>query len=176
MSANKAIKSLMRETYNASIGNAVKIVYHAQKIIETYSSYTIGLYCPIDGEPDLLPLIPVNLTKKFCIPKIIQNEIIFMPYVPGDNLMYNKTFPKIQEPISQDEVVPDMIFIPGLAFDLRGYRLGRGKGYYDKYMTKYPHILAIGASFSQNILECLPVEEHDRRMHLVITEHMVLKT
>ncbi len=56
----------------------------------------------------------------------------------------------------------DCILVPGLAFDLRGYRLGRGGGFYDKLLAKYPHARTMGLMFLEQIhLSNLPIEPHD---------------
>lgn len=62
---------------------------------------------------------------------------------------------------------PDLIIVPGLFADKAGNRLGRGKGYYDRYLaTSGAHTIFLGYSFQ--VIDVLPVETHDRRMDAVI--------
>jgi len=68
-----------------------------------------------------------------------------------------------------DEVSPDWILVPGLAFSLKGERLGRGKGYFDRYLGHYSGI-KIGVCWSCQIQEQLPIEAHDCSMDFIITE------
>jgi 5-formyltetrahydrofolate cyclo-ligase len=152
------------------------LISNAQMFIEGCLELVVGLYMPIKGEPDLLSLIKNNPHIKFSIPKIIDDNLIFAEYHLGDSLEQNPRFLKLQEPVSSNIIIPELIFVPGLAFDLRGYRLGRGGGYYDKYIAFHSKIKTIGVSFGQNILESLPREKHDRKMQYIITEHMVLRT
>ena len=62
----------------------------------------------------------------------------------------------------------DLAIIPGMAFTLRGDRLGRGKGYYDRLLPKL-HCPLIGIAFPFQIVEDIPTEKHDIRMTEVCT-------
>jgi 5,10-methenyltetrahydrofolate synthetase len=66
-------------------------------------------------------------------------------------------------------VKPSWIFVPGVAFTFKGERLGRGKGYFDRYLSKNKTI-KIGISWSSQIKKKLPVEPHDCSMDFIITE------
>ena len=61
----------------------------------------------------------------------------------------------LQKPYS--EVTPDWLLIPGVSFDLKGARLGRGKGYYDRYLAN-SKALKIGIAWSEQLIEKIPVE------------------
>lgn len=84
----------------------------------------------------------------------------------------------ILEPQQGKLVLPEdleVMFLPGLAFSRTGERLGRGGGYYDRYLAHLPSgVLKIGLAFSAQITESLPVEEHDLKVDLVITEEGVI--
>ena len=70
-----------------------------------------------------------------------------------------------------DALVIDLCIVPGLAFDRRGVRLGRGGGYYDRYLPRLrADAVRVGWVPSQFLVDRLPVEPHDARVHLVITE------
>lgn len=64
---------------------------------------------------------------------------------------------------------PAWLIIPGLAFDLKGYRLGRGKGFYDRYLMK-DKMVRIGVAWSKQLLENVPSEKHDQKMDFIVTE------
>jgi 5,10-methenyltetrahydrofolate synthetase len=66
-------------------------------------------------------------------------------------------------------VDPSWIMVPGVAFDLKGGRVGRGKGYYDRYLEPSSS-LRLGLAWSEQILERVPVESHDCHMDYLITE------
>ena len=63
----------------------------------------------------------------------------------------------------------DMILVPALAFDAEGYRLGRGAGYYDRYLSGYQG-LTVGLCFSVCQTEVLPRDNHDLPVQLVLNE------
>jgi len=78
----------------------------------------------------------------------------------------------------QREIHPreiELSFLPGLAFDRRGYRLGMGGGHYDRYFEAVPSPLKFGLAFSPQIVQHLPVEAHDIRLDGLITEKEVLR-
>jgi 5-formyltetrahydrofolate cyclo-ligase len=66
----------------------------------------------------------------------------------------------------------ECVFVPGLAFDETGMRLGRGGGYYDSFLAKVPGALPrIGLFFATQKLEAVPREAHDQTLRCVITEN-----
>ncbi len=62
----------------------------------------------------------------------------------------------------------DLILVPGIAFDLDGYRLGRGKGYYDRLLGELQGEKC-GVAFDQQIVDRVPVEPHDMRLSCIVT-------
>ncbi len=67
-------------------------------------------------------------------------------------------------------VAPHWFLVPGLGFDLSGARLGRGKGFYDRYFQDKKS-LKIGLCWSGQMLEKIPVEKHDSHMDMIVTEN-----
>ena len=65
---------------------------------------------------------------------------------------------------------PDLVLVPGLAFDSRGARLGRGRGFYDRWLSENPAVKALGVCFKCQIVERVPSEPHDARVHAILTE------
>ena len=64
----------------------------------------------------------------------------------------------------------DLVIVPGLGFDRSCRRLGRGKGYYDRFIsTLRPDVPLIGICFDEQIVECVPTEPHDRALDDVVT-------
>lgn len=83
----------------------------------------------------------------------------------------------ILEPEGGDLVDPDILLVPFLAFDRRGYRLGRGGGHYDATLADLrarKQILAVGVGYAeQAVLFNLPAEEHDQKLDVIITQQRV---
>lgn len=67
------------------------------------------------------------------------------------------------------EVQPYWLIIPGVAFDLSGGRLGRGRGFYDRYLTTHK-VVKVGVIWSEQLREKVPLETHDVLMDFIITE------
>jgi len=68
-----------------------------------------------------------------------------------------------------DYAAIDVAVIPGVAFTAEGNRLGRGKGYYDRLLSRLPHVYKIGICWPFQLVKELPTEVHDVRMDAVIT-------
>lgn len=67
----------------------------------------------------------------------------------------------------------DLVVVPGVAFTAEGYRLGHGRGYYDQYLTKLRKaqtkpVVTIGMAFTEQIVEDLPVDNHDVKLDYVL--------
>lgn len=135
--------------------------------------YTIscGLYFPMKYEPDILTLSK-HFDAQYSFPKIVNNVIHYAPH--STKVVQNKVFPLLLEPSGNNFCTPEIILVPGIAFDKRGYRLGLGKGHYDKYISLNPDIYRVGICFSDNLLDTLPTEPHDCKMHAIITEREIL--
>ncbi len=115
------------------------------------------------------------INKWYC-----QKEI-YLPVIHGDDLKLVlfegeeklKVEPKynIAEPIGEalnDESLIDLVLIPGMAFDVKGNRMGRGAGYYDRILKRTLRALKVGVAFKFQMVEQIPVEAHDVPMDLVI--------
>lgn len=71
----------------------------------------------------------------------------------------------------------DIMIVPGLAFDRAGGRLGYGGGYYDKYLPQTnPQMLKIALAYDEQLIDDVPVEEHDVKMNMIITDMEVIYT
>ncbi|HAW59996.1 MAG TPA: 5-formyltetrahydrofolate cyclo-ligase [Actinobacteria bacterium] len=71
----------------------------------------------------------------------------------------------------------DLIIVPGCVFDLRGYRLGYGKGYYDRFLKKTtPKTTLVGLAYELQIVKEIPATAHDVPVHKIITENRVIDT
>jgi 5-formyltetrahydrofolate cyclo-ligase len=85
---------------------------------------------------------------------------------------------RLREPVAEAAVVPieDMgaVLVPGLGFDMRGGRLGRGGGFYDRFLTRLPEGAArIGIAWSGRVVDRVPVEAWDQMVDMLVTERGV---
>jgi len=116
---------------------------------------------------------------EFCAyPRLLAREMQFcLPQTPQD---FEVGQYKIRQPVigrSRALATLDLraIIVPALAFDRRGFRLGRGQGYYDRFLQHY-NGLKIGVALSAQISnDDLPRDEHDVAMDIVITEDYIFR-
>ena len=78
--------------------------------------------------------------------------------VPGK---YGVPEPKVSLASSGVEELLDLVVVPGLAFDKRGHRLGRGMGFFDRFLSRCTGAYTLGICLDQQVLENIPVEKHD---------------
>lgn len=132
----------------------------------------IALYHPLPDEPDLLPLIDHLPGRTWYFPRIAQNTMTFHAVSsPADDLTpgaFGILEPKPSLPAADPQDI-QAFFCPGLAFEkTTGLRLGRGKGYYDRYLCHAREsALRAGVTFPEHLVENTFSEPHDIRMHLV---------
>ena len=90
---------------------------------------------------------------------------------------FNKSNLGVQEPVNGETVQLSEVsgfVVPAVAFDKKGVRLGRGKGYYDRKLVNF-NKKKIGVCFETSLCESLPAEPHDLRCETIITENQILK-
>jgi 5-formyltetrahydrofolate cyclo-ligase len=139
-------------------------------------NYTdIGVYWPIQFELDTRPLIKVLSEKNYNIflPAIQKNYIKFFKWQTSDPLEFNKL--RFYEPQKISKAVnPELIIVPLLAFDNKGYRLGYGKGFYDKFYGKNKNILYVGFGYNFQKFPKLPSKHYDLKFDAIITDKYII--
>ena len=126
------------------------------------------LYYPMNDEIDVRSLLEDALQT---------GKRVLLPVVHGEELLlveYSRTMRRgalgVQEPVGEpcDNLQDiDLVVVPGRAFDASGHRLGRGKGYYDRLLTRMT-AYRIGVCFPCQMLDEVPFEEHDVLMDKVL--------
>ncbi|MDR2956356.1 MAG: 5-formyltetrahydrofolate cyclo-ligase [Prevotella sp.] len=109
--------------------------------------------------------------KEFFLPVIKGDNIVFRKYIPNGELKQSSF--GIQEPIGDDFTdynKIDLIIVPGVAFDRKKNRLGRGKGYYDRFLKNLKMPKA-GICFEFQLLDQLPVDQYDIPMDYIVSEN-----
>lgn len=125
--------------------------------------------------------LPDELSTRGFLSKWRDRKYFYLPRVNGVNLdilPYDETRLElgafqIEEPTGSDIIDPDdidLIVVPAVAYDRRGNRLGRGKGFYDR-LLKTTTATKIGVGYEFQIFDEIPVEPHDVRMDMIITQN-----
>lgn len=144
-------------------------------VINSLNNNVLGLYLALSGEPNLDKIAMLYNGHSIALPKVAGGLMQFVHYKIGDKL--EKTENGFWQPISNIELNPNIIIVPGLAYSIKGYRLGFGRGYYDKYLASKKNLssIKIGVCFDEFLLEYIPNEKHDIKFDYIITDKMILK-
>lgn len=138
---------------------------------EFLDAKSVMLFANLPDEIDTFSLID----KCFAMGKKV-----FLPVINGDDMTaceFNGDYKigkyGIKEPITPNSslLIPnsiEFILVPGVAFSPNGYRLGRGKGYYDKFLSKYSNLFTVGVCFREQFFLDIPREPHDVPMNKVL--------
>lgn len=136
---------------------------------------TVLMYACLPDELDLHPLIETGLQqgKIMTLPRFDPVSHTYLTATvlnPHADLQHGKY--GIREPAAHCEPLPlnqlDLVLVPGVAFDMRGHRLGRGKGFYDRMLDQVSGIKC-GIAFETQIINAVPVAAHDIPMDLLLT-------
>lgn len=133
---------------------------------------TIFGFAPLRQEPDWTAALAAGW--KIALPRIEQERLVFH-HVDSLDVLVSGAF-GTREPVNELGTVAPIssaraVLVPGVAFDRLGRRLGRGGGFYDRFLAVTgPQVLKIGVCFDLQIVEEVPSEPHDVRMDAVVTE------
>ena len=139
---------------------------------------TVMCYTPIKGEVNTMPIVKMCFEdgKRVLLP-VLENGVIKPCIFTGYDSLSNGKF-NILEPSEKDFVSPDeidLICVPGLAFNQGKYRLGFGGGYYDRFLPELrDDCFKVGIAFDFQIVAVLPIEIHDVRLDMIISEEQFI--
>jgi len=157
---------------------SLKIVSRARELLKELNPSSYLFFHPIKNEPDLIPLVQELLRdkKRVAFPKIVGREIVPIEIGSLRELQPGR-FGILEPPYQPQKVLKevDAVFVPGIAFDRQGYRIGFGGGYYDRLLEKLPAKAKIGVCFDFQLLDKIPSDPFDVPMDFVITENLVLR-
>ncbi|XVN42815.1 MAG: 5-formyltetrahydrofolate cyclo-ligase [Candidatus Rickettsia vulgarisii] len=147
------------------------IINKLNQLVDKLQVKHIGIYYPSQYEINLLGLLKTRTDLLFSLPKIVDKEIIYTQYHLGDKLVKNQF--NVYESENTIQTYPKLICVPGLAFDIEGYRLGYGGGFFDRYLSKYSsEIISVGICLKGQLLNDLPVEDFDQKVNYILTEDL----
>ncbi|MFP4373067.1 MAG: 5-formyltetrahydrofolate cyclo-ligase [Spirochaetaceae bacterium] len=142
-------------------------------------------------------------TAEVCRRAIEEGKVLALPRVAGDDICFHRMGepdrPLVRSRFGIDEPPADLpsiapgggepgpgsgagaaaegalVIVPGLAFDLDRYRLGRGRGYYDRFLAACPRsAMTVGVCFEEQLVEHVPRDDWDVRIDRVITDERVI--
>ena len=142
------------------------------------------MYCSYQSEVQTIGLLQrcLQTGKIVSVPLTVPDNSGMLAVTitdPGTDLVSG--YKGILEPIhyrAKHHVAPpngiDVAFVPGTVFDRSGYRLGYGRGYYDRFLAASPRAVRIGLAYSLQLTDYVPAQSHDIPMDILITEQEVL--
>jgi len=127
---------------------------------------------PLPGEIDLRPLWLAlhDSGHHILLPQTTARgtALVFRHWHPGITMIPERFG---TERPDGPEAVPELIFVPLLAFDAMGNRLGYGGGYYDRTLAANPGAVALGFGYAALQVDSVPVGPHDLPLNRIVTEH-----
>jgi len=139
---------------------ATKSEVQTQRIIESAQKDNKKIYIPliIQEQHDLTPSLVIDYEKEIAL----GNLGIYQPKEE-----FHRLFPPN---------ILDLVIIPGVAFTQQGHRLGRGGGYYDRFLKKLSgQAYSVALAFEMQIIKEIPLEESDMPVDCIITEKRIIQ-
>ncbi len=132
------------------------------------------------GEPDISTFLDTALAyrMKVIVPEVVDGQLEMRHHWYNKSTRLQSGKWGVSVPFDSDEADPslaEIVLVPMLAVDRRGYRVGYGKGYYDYFLSRMSSVF-VGVCFNDEIVDFVPNEPHDVRVLYIITEKGVQLT
>ena len=167
----KKLFSATKEVFNKNLFEILckSINFESKNIVSSF----ISIKTEIDT--NRLNEFILKKNKKLCLPVVLKKNqnLVFRQFTNDQDMI--EGFMNIKEPKLTNKILtPEILFIPCLAFDDFGYRLGYGGGYYDRTLNNLKKInqnfLSIGYAFDGQKVPHVPIDKFDIKLDYVITE------
>lgn len=145
---------------------------------------TVMMYMPLASETDVTPvsLRCFQLQKTVCVPRVDwkRKDMVAVEVTSFDDDVMDVDEHGIRTPRDGRPVPPsmiDLIIVPGIAFDHAGRRLGRGGGFFDRFLPRLPRTtVTVGIAFEQQIVDEVPINDADVPVDLVVTNRRTMQS
>lgn len=132
----------------------------------------VALYAALPDEPQTREFIQAWSSEKRIVLPRVEGEIMhFYDYTPEQMQIgsFGISEPQGDTPCHPEDI--ELIIIPGVAFTIDGKRLGRGKGFYDRYLAQNDfRAFKVGVCFKEQIINDIPIDTHDQQADIVCTD------
>jgi 5-formyltetrahydrofolate cyclo-ligase len=170
--ARKAIPMPARRAKEQRIRAAVRA------LPEVEPARLVGCYVGVRSEVDTRVLLEELLAagKRVAVPVVLPPGTMRLAEVRSLGGLVEGAH-RIPEPPAPRAFVDqaDALLVPGLLFTPRGERLGNGGGYFDRLLRSMPNAARIGLAYDEQVVDALPIEAHDERMDVVVTDARALR-
>lgn len=164
----------MRAKFRESSGDSVALRDSISRWLSMHlECLTVAIFAALPSEPDLLPLVKLHPECRWVLPRVQGESLLFHRVMDPEYELISGAY-SIREPRADSPLVItseiDVFLCPGLAFDPKGNRLGRGRGYYDRMLEKArPNAQKLGICFPYQLVADTFAEPHDSCMDEVIS-------
>lgn len=169
----KAMRSMLLETERLSAADEV-----FEKLEQTAAFLLADRILMYHSLPDELSthrfLDKWHDRKRFYLPRVNGVNLEILPY--DESRLEIGAF-HIEEPTGNDTVSPDeieLVIVPAVAYNKKGNRLGRGRGFYDRLLAS-TKATKVGVGYEFQMVEKIPAEPHDVKMDMVITQKTIVR-
>ena len=178
-SKNALRKMLLKTRLDAALEPSAQEAL-SRRMLDTLKRHEpacVGFYWPLPGEFDARAAIAIWLAlgvhRQASLPVVTNRgeALQFRAWAPDTPMKVGHH--RIPEPATEVVVTPDLLFVPCVGFDIEGYRLGYGGGYYDRTLAAWPGAtrpVTVGIACEACRTDALQHEAHDIPLDLIITE------
>ena len=158
----------------AALSSAV--VARLESVPEFQKGRNIMLYYPIRNEVDVRPLLEAYQDSKvLLLPVVLKGHKMELRQYRGPESLKKGQY-GIPEPIGKRYTGRiDTIIVPGVGFDRHLHRIGRGGGYYDRFLKKHPEAKKVAVAYDFQIVDNVPVNHFDRKVDAIITPTAIIR-
>lgn len=173
----KEIKTLKSQYSESEIITKSKDIFlQFEKLFGDYHYTNVLAYWSLADEVHTHRWVEQNYKLKTIFLPVVKNDELIVKTFTGKENMHAVPPFGIKEPMDEeffDYNAIDIVLVPGMAFDRKGYRMGRGKGYYDKFL---PNISAIriGICFDFQLFDQIPINQYDVQMDYIVSNNEVI--
>ena len=174
MSDKRALRAVARATRDAFLATGPAPIGADPRFLERLAPGTVvASYAPVGSEADPGRLAAAALDRgcRLTLPHVVGRDtpLRFLAWPTGAPLTAGP-FGLANPQADWEEVVPDVVLTPMLAFDAALHRLGQGAGHYDRAFARHPGAWRVGVAWSAQRVESLPADAWDVPLHAIITE------
>ena len=139
----------------------------------------VGAYWPMRSEVDPRPALTALAAegREVALSQTRLPTLSWRRWRPGEQLVHGG-FGVMEPGPDAAEVYPHALLVPLCCFDRRGGRLGYGKGHFDRSIAELAarhRLVTVGVAFSAQEVDEVPMQEHDRRLDMVVTEREIVR-
>ncbi|MGE0006195.1 MAG: 5-formyltetrahydrofolate cyclo-ligase [Parvibaculaceae bacterium] len=157
------------------------LAQHELPVVRDEGLACVSGFYPYQAEINVLPLLARLVSEGWqtALPVVMAKgePLTFRAWAPGEPT--GRGIWDIHIPLeTAAELKPDVLLVPMLAFDRRGYRLGYGGGFYDRTLAelrKLKPVVAIGVAYAEQEMPAVPITSHDEPLDWILTERGVIE-